>query len=83
MRENIAISAMCATLLIVSVWGGAVDVHLAAKAERQAKVADIIGLGAAECIPAPAMVYNYSGCTSKAYQTRLYYTARVESLTQN
>jgi hypothetical protein len=83
MRENVAIGAIGAALLVTSVWGSVIDLRLAAKSERNAKAADIISASAAECVPSPAMVLNYPGCASKPYRTELYHTARMESLAQN
>jgi hypothetical protein len=83
--RKFAIGAICATLLVTIVWGSAIDLRLAAKAERNATPADIVtaSASASECVPSPAMVLSYPGCASKPYRTGLYYTARMESLAQN
>ncbi len=80
MPENTKIGALCAALLTVGIWGSAVDLQLAAKAERQARAADILVEGLEDCVPAPAMVLNYAGCGSKAYRTKAYFASRVQAL---
>lgn len=84
MRENAAILTLCAGLAFLSAFGAAQDLRLAAKAERNPNVArDFLSLSMAECIPAPAMVYSYPGCISKAERTEFYYNSRMYSLALN
>ena len=83
MNENVAIGAICAGLLVMTVGGAVADFRMPAEAEQLMSAAKALTKPA--CAPLiVAATYNDPGCALRAYQNQAdYYQARITSLAQN
>ena len=83
MNENVAIGAICAGLLVMTVGGAVADLRMSAEAEQLMSATEVL-TNPACAAPIVAATYKDPGCASRTYQNQAnYYQASITSLAQN